>query len=159
MKDLICKIGELNIDSKNLICGKSRPSAHKYVVTGINNVASVYACKAKTPEDVAEEFRLSEEKLVGGGALYVMGDRRRSAPNFCLVMEDVLRGCKYGCISEYAAERFLGLIYSEFELSGVESEICGKDGGSFSILVCQEGDLNDYWLQFETRKNFVVFVD
>jgi hypothetical protein len=112
MPDVNYKIGGLKInkDRLELSGSDSYKASHKFVAEGEDRTVSIFVAEGKKHPDTIFEFNLDEEKLVGGGSLYLDKEKR-------LVLSDY-SGC-YGTIPKEAAQNFVELIAKELEKEGI----------------------------------------
>lgn len=109
MTNLEFKIGILNINPNRLLFEESNPykAAHKFVVEKQdNNVIAIYVGQKLCHAEVANQFKLQKNRIVGAGSFYLDYENK-------LVLND--SSSIYDAIPKEIAQKFAELIVPELE--------------------------------------------
>jgi hypothetical protein len=112
MENIEYAVGEIELSSARFVMGKVNPymSTHKFVVSEDAGKRAIYVSPAESHFGVVERFGLNQEKMIGGGSIYIDEQGR-------LIFAG--NSACYGTISNSDAKKFGELIAPELKKIGI----------------------------------------
>lgn len=141
MAELEYKIGYFDPD--DTIITKDKEDVvltHRFVIEKNGSVVLIYVDKASSYSGITKKFGLDEDKIVGGGSLYLNRNNE-------IVLDDIC--IEYGTPSKKAAELFALQLIGELLVNGIKSSTDPKKRTAININGCKpnppETMMNDFW--------------